>query len=113
MKIYHNPRCKKSRAGLEYLEEKKISFTKIMYLKDEPFTDETLKSLLKKMNKTPLEIIRTQEKEYKDNFKGKIFTDDEWIKIMVKNPKFIQRPIIETENKAVLGDPPSNIEEIL
>jgi len=113
MKIYHNPRCKKSRAGLQYLEEKKADFTIILYLKDNPFTESSLKNLLKKMNKKPLEMIRTQEKEYKTNFKGKDYSDNEWIKIMTENPKFIQRPIIETDDNAVWGDPPANIDSVL
>ncbi len=113
IKIYHNPRCKKSRAGLQYLQEKNIEFTIVQYLKDEPFTEESLKSVLKKMNVKPNDMIRTQEKEYKENYKGKNFSDDDLLKIMVENPKFINRPIIETDDRAVWGDPPSNIDNIL
>jgi arsenate reductase (glutaredoxin) len=113
MNIYHNSRCKKSRAGLQYLEEKGIQFKVVQYLKDEPFTEESLRKLLSKMGKKPQDMIRTQEKEYKENYKGKNLTNDEWIKVMVENPKFIQRPIIETDNKAVWGDPPVNIDELL
>ena len=113
MKIYHNSRCKKSRAGLQYLEEKNATVDVIQYLKDDAFTFDSLKSLLKKMGKSPHDMIRTQEKEYKENYKGKDLSDDEWIQVMVDNPKFIQRPIIETEDKAVWGDPPQNIDELL
>ncbi len=113
IKIYHNPRCKKSRAGLQYLQEKNIDFTIVQYLKDEPFTFESLKNILKKMNVKPEEMIRKQEKEYKANYKGKTFSNDELIKIMVENPKFINRPIIETDDKAVWGDPPSTVDNIL
>lgn len=109
IKIYHNPRCKKSRAGLQFLQEKNIDFTIVQYLKDEPFTFETLKNILKKMNVKPEEMIRKQEKEYKANYKNKTFSDDELIKIMVENPKFINRPIVEKDEKAVWGDPPANI----
>ncbi|NPA45428.1 MAG: arsenate reductase (glutaredoxin) [Chlorobi bacterium] len=113
MKIYHNPRCKKSRAGLQYLQEKNVEHEVVLYLKDKPFTEETFKAILTKLGKKPLEMLRTQEKEYKANYKGKEFSDDEWIKIMVENPKFINRPIIETDEKAVWGDPVTNIDEIL
>lgn len=113
MKLYHNSRCKKSRAGLQYLEEKKIEFTISEYLKDEPFTFDSLKTLLKKTGKHPYDMIRTQEKDYKDNFKGKNLSDDEWINIMVSNPKLIKRPIIEIGDKAVWADPPSKIDELL
>ncbi|NOZ33830.1 MAG: arsenate reductase (glutaredoxin) [Chlorobi bacterium] len=113
IKIYHNPRCKKSRAGLQYLQEKNIEFTIVQYLKDKPFTEKSLKNVLKKMNVKPNDMIRIQEKEYKLNYKGKTFSDDERIKIMVENPKFINRPIVETDDAAVWGDPPANIDNIL
>jgi len=113
VKIYHNPRCKKSRAGLQFLQEKNIDFTIVQYLKDEPFTFETLKNIFKKMNVKPEEMIRKQEKEYKANYKNKTFSDDELIKIMVENPKFINRPIVEKNEKAVWGDPPAKINILL
>jgi arsenate reductase len=111
IKIYHNPRCKKSRAGLEYLKQKGIDFEIVEYLKN-PLTENELKELLMKLNKKPQEMIRTQEAVYKQNFKGKNFTDDEWIKIMIENPKLIKRPIVVKDNKAVWGDPAENIEEL-
>jgi arsenate reductase len=66
-----------------------------------------------KLNEKPQNIIRTQEKVYKDNFKGKNFTEDEWVKILVENPRLIQRPIVESKYKAVIGNPPQNIDDLL
>ncbi len=109
--IYHNPRCKKSRAGLEFLKSKTGDFTIVEYLKN-PLTEKELAGLLMKLNKKPVEMIRTQEAVYKQNFKGKTFTDEEWIKIMIENPKLIKRPIVVKENKAVWGDPAENINEL-
>ena len=106
--VYHNNRCRKSRAGLEYVMGKTAQVKVIEYLK-EPFTEVSFKKLLMKLNKNPFDMVRTQEDIYKSNFKGKNFTDDEWIKIMVENPKLIKRPIIEKGNKAVWGIP---VEEI-
>lgn len=113
MKIYHFPRCSKSRAGLKYLQEKGYEPEIIQYLKDHPITEETLRNLLMKLNKKPQDIIRTQEKTYKENFKGKQFTEDEWISILVENPRLLQRPIVETSYKAVIGNPPENIDALL
>ena len=103
-KIYHNTRCRKSRGGLQYLEEKGINPEIIEYLKDQAFTFESLKGVIKKLGVKPQEIVRTQEADYKQNYKGKDFSDDEWIKILVENPKLIRRPIIVKGEKAVLGD---------
>jgi len=113
MNIYHNPRCKKSRAGLEYLQGKGVEPKVVKYMKDAPLTEEKLKELLMKLNEKPQNIIRTQEKLYKDNFKGKNFTEDEWVKILVENPRLIQRPIVEGKYKAVIGNPPQNIDGLL
>lgn len=110
--IYHNPRCSKSRAGLAYLESKKLEFKLIDYIKT-PLNQQDLKTLLMKMNKGPKEIIRTQEAIYKSDLKGKNFTDDEWIKILTENPKLIQRPIISKNHKAILAQPPEKMDEIL
>ncbi len=107
--IYHNPRCKKSRAGLQYLQSKTDDIEVVQYLKT-PITEAVLKDLLMKLNKKPHDMIRTQEAVYKQQFKGKNFNDDEWVKIMVENPKLIKRPIVVSGNKAVWGDPPEEID---
>ena len=111
-KIYHNSRCKKSRAGLQYLQEKGIEPNIVEYLKN-PIGEEEVKDLLVRLHKKPIDIIRTQEAIYKSNFKGKIFNDDEWVKILVENPKLIQRPIVVKGPKAVIGDPADEIEILL
>ncbi|MGM0497538.1 MAG: arsenate reductase family protein [Bacteroidota bacterium] len=113
MRIYHNPRCKKSRAGLEHLLSQDVEPEIIKYMKEDPLSEDKLKNLLMKLNRKPQDIIRTQEKVYKDNFKGKNFTEDEWVKILVENPRLIQRPIVEGKYKAIIGDPPQNIDALL
>ncbi|NVN94635.1 MAG: arsenate reductase (glutaredoxin) [Bacteroidetes bacterium] len=112
LKIYHNPRCKKSRAGLQYLTEKAKSFEIVDYLK-KPLTEDQLKLLLAKLHKGPQEIIRTQEEIYKKRFKGKNFNDEEWIIILAEYPNLIQRPIIEKDHSAIWGDPVENLDSFL
>ena len=112
IKIYHNPQCKKSRAGLQFLKENQIQFEIVEYMKN-ILTEKKIEDLLVKLNKKPIEIVRTQEAYFKKNLKGKEFNDHEWIKILVQNPKLIQRPIIEKDYKAVIGDPIENIEILL
>ena len=112
MKIYHNPRCAKSRAGLKYLEEKGYDIEIKKYLTEGLSVGE-LKEIISKTGEKPLSFVRTQEKEYRENYKGKSFSDDEWIKILVENPKLLQRPIVVNGNKAVLANPPENVEDII
>jgi len=111
IKFYHNPRCRKSRAGLQYLEGKGVEFELVEYLKN-GITEEELKDVLIKMNVSPTEIIRTQEDVYKKQFKGKNFTDEEWIKILLEHPKLIKRPLVVKGYKAVWADPPENMEKL-
>ncbi len=109
--IYHNPRCKKSRAGLQHIIEKGMEHQVREYLKD-PLSEEELTTLLMKLHKKPVEMIRTQEEYFRKELKGLNMNDMEWIKVMIENPKLIQRPIVEGKYKAVLGDPVENIDEL-
>jgi arsenate reductase len=110
--IYHNPRCKKSRAGLEFLSNKTKDFEIKEYLKNDAFSFESLKETLQLLGKKPMEMIRKQEAFYKKEIKEKEFTDDELIQLMVENPKLINRPIIIKDGKAVWGEPAENIEDL-
>lgn len=110
--IYHNPRCRKSRAGLDYLRNKTSEFQIVEYFK-KPFTREVLKEVLMKLNKKPAEVIRTQEAIYKEKYRNKNFTEEEWITILLENPQLIQRPIVVKGYKAVIGDPAEEIAGLL
>ena len=109
--VYHNPRCKKSRAGLQYATEKKMDLQVREYLK-EPLSEAELTALLMKLHVKPKELIRTQEEIYRKELKRLNLNDEEWIKVMVENPKLIHRPIVEGKYKAVVGDPPENIDQL-
>lgn len=110
-KIYHNPRCRKSREALQLLKEKNIDPEIILYLKEPP-TKSELKGIVKKLNLSPMEIIRKKEKAFAP-YKGKTFTDDEWIEILIENPVLIERPIVVQGNKAAIGRPIENILKML
>lgn len=112
MKIYHNPRCSKSRKGLQYMEEKGYNFEVVKYLQ-EGISETELADLIAKSGKTPFDFVRQHEKDYKDLYKGKVLSDKEWIKVLVENPKLLHRPIIVNGDKAVLGNPPENIDGIV
>ena len=109
--IYHNPRCKKSRAGLQYVIDKKMDHKMREYLKD-LLTESELTTLVMKLHVKPFNLIRTQEEYYRKELKGLNLNDEEWIKIMVENPKLIHRPIVEGKYKAVVGDPVENIDKL-
>ncbi len=112
MKIYHNPRCAKSRAGLKYLEEKGFDLEIKKYLA-EGISEDELRDVIEKTGKKPFDFVRTQEKEYKENYKGKDLSDEEWIKVLAENPKLLQRPLVVNGDKAVLANPPEEVEKII
>jgi arsenate reductase (glutaredoxin) len=105
--IYHNPRCSKSREALSLLQEDEGAEIEIVkYLEDIPTEDQMLK-LLSKLNIKPFDLVRKTEKIYKEQYKKLNLNDHEWIKVMLENPKLIERPIIIKGNKAIIGRPPS------
>ena len=112
LRIYHNTRCKKSREGLEILKNSGKDFEIKEYLK-EPLSESELEKLIKKLEITPIQLVRKNEKIWKEEYKDKDLSDKELITVMVKNPKLIERPIVETNDKAVIGRPPSDIEKLL
>ncbi len=112
MKIYHNPRCSKSRQTLALLKENSIDPEVILYLDKAPTTQELL-DLLNKLQLSPIQLVRKGEAIWKEKFKGKDLSDDDIIKAMILNPKLIERPIVVKGNKAVLGRPPENILQLI
>ncbi len=110
--IYHNPKCKKSREGLKYLQTKGIALEVVNYINN-GISEQELKDIIKKLNLSPSDIVRKQEDLYRKELKGKNFTDIEWMKILVENPRLIQRPIVVAKYKAVIAQPPDKVEELL
>jgi arsenate reductase (glutaredoxin) len=112
MKIYHNPRCSKSRQALQLLRDKNFEPEIIEYLKDVP-TREELRELVSFLGIQPLELVRKGESLYQEKYKGKEFSDEEWLEILSRNPVLIERPVVVNGKKAVIGRPPENILKLL
>jgi arsenate reductase len=112
VKIYHNPRCGKSRAGLKAVQEAGIEPEIIKYLDSKPGVAEIM-DILEKLNMKPIELVRIKEAIWKDNYKGKELSDKEVVSAMAENPKLMERPIVVKGDKAVLGRPTENISEFL
>ena len=112
IKIYHNPRCSKSRQGVKILENSKQKFVTILYLEN-ILKESELKKIIDLLKISPIELVRKNEKIWKENYKGKELSDREIIKAMIENPKLIERPIVINNNKATIGRPPENILSII
>lgn len=110
--LYHNPRCSKSRATLELLQEKGIEPSVRRYL-DEPLSEAEIRALLNKLGVSAIEMMRTKEDEFKALGLSKDSDEATLIAAMVSTPKLIERPIAETEAAAAIGRPPENVLELL
>ena len=113
VKIYHNPRCSKSRQTLQLIQEQGIEPEIIEYLKTPPSAQE-LDDILKKLGMEPRELMRRQETEYKANGLDDTSLDRQaLIKGMVNHPILIERPIVIAHGKAAIGRPPEAVLAIL
>lgn len=108
MKIYHNPRCRKSREALKIIESKKISIVIFEYLK-KPINKDELRSILKMLKISAEDLIRKNESIYKQNYKGKKLSDENWLEVMISYPILIERPIVIKDNNALIGRPPEKV----
>lgn len=112
IRVYHNPRCTKSREALAYLDEKGLEYEVVEYMK-EPLTPMDLESVLEALDMSAEDLIRTNESVWKDDFKGKELDEDELILAMIEHPKLMQRPIVLNSGKAVVARPAEEIEKVL
>lgn len=113
VKIYHNPRCSKSRQTLQLLQEQHAEPQIVEYLKTPPSADE-LRKLLKMLGIGPRDLIRKKEAEYKaSGADNPDLSDEQLIELMVAHPKMIERPIVVKDGKAAIGRPPEQVLDIL
>jgi len=111
MKIYHNPRCSKSRQTLQLIRDAGIEPVIIEYLVDIPSKEE-LESVIRLLGFRPYDLLRRGEVDFKENYKGKDLSDNQWLDAMIEFPKLIERPIVVKGKKAVLGRPPENVKDL-
>jgi len=109
--IYHNPRCSKSRQTLALIEDANKDVNIVEYLKA-PLNETEIRSLLSLLSIDPIEMMRTKEAEFKEQqLKGA--GDDTLIAAMANTPKLIERPIVTTKERAIIGRPPENVLALL
>jgi arsenate reductase len=112
-RIYHNPRCSKSRAALALLEERGLELEIIEYLETPP-SKTVLRKLLEKLDGRALDLVRTGEPEFKSAITtGRKPTVEEILDLLVATPRLLQRPIVEIGGRARIGRPPERVLELL
>ena len=111
--FYHNPKCSKSRKALEIIQNQNINTKVILYLKDK-LTKDMLREILDFSGLSVRDIIRSNEKEYKENNLDNLkLTKDEILELILKHPIMLQRPVFVFNNKAIIGRPPEDVLKII
>ena len=113
VRIFHNPRCSKSRATLQLLQDQGIEPDISLYLEEPPSGSE-LKEILTLLGRTARELMRKGESEFSENQLGNPdLTEDQLIAAMVEHPRLIERPVVLANGKAAVGRPPESVLDIL
>lgn len=112
IQIYHNGRCGKSREGLTILENSGKEFEIILYLDNVPSKKE-LQDIIKKLDISPIELVRQNEPVWKEKFRNLQLTDDDIIEAILSFPILMERPVVINGDKAVIGRPPEKIKAII
>lgn len=111
--VYEKPTCPTCRSLSKILIERGIDFEKVNYFTDH-FSKVQLKTLLKKMNMKPSELLRKNEQAYKElDIKNKNYSEEQILNLLIENPALVQRPIVEINDKAILARPADKILELL
>lgn len=109
-KIYHNPRCSKSRAALTLLTERAVELEVVDYLAA-PLSKAALRELARKLGAPALTLVRTDEPEFRAHA-ARTLREDEIFDLLVAHPRLLQRPIVERGDQARIGRPPERVLEL-
>jgi arsenate reductase len=112
VRIYHNPRCSKSRSACAILAENGIAAEVVEYLKTPP-DRATLTALLAKLGLRAEELVRKNESIVKTEYAGRTMSDEDWLEAMLAHPVLIERPIVVVGERAVVARPPERVLELL
>lgn len=111
--IFHNPRCSKSRATLQLLQEQGHDPEIVEYLKTPP-SEKQLSAILQMLDMEPRALMRKKEAEYKEaRLDNPELSREELIKAMHDHPRLMERPIVLANDRAAIGRPPEGVLEIL
>ena len=110
--LLHNPRCKKSREAIEFLKFHNLDFEILLYMKD-GLEITQINEIVFKLNVNPIDLVRTREKIWEENYKSEKSSNNEIIGLLHKFPNLIKRSIFISKNKAIIAIPPEKINKII
>ena len=112
--LYHNPRCSKSRQAKKILEENNVNFETVLYL-NSPLTEKELMNALDNLASKPIFLVRTKEKEFKElKVNLELLSEKRFVaELLAKHPKLMERPLLTSTNKTIIGRPPEKFSELI
>ncbi len=111
LRIYHNPRCSKSRGACQILADKGLVPEVVEYLKT-PLSRAELLALLAALGMPASALVRQSEEIYKTEYKGRALSEDEWVDALLAHPVLMERPIVQRGSRAVVARPPEALEQL-
>jgi len=113
IKIYHNPKCSKSRKTLALLADRGLDLQIVKYLEDPP-DERELAALVTRMGIAARDILRASEPEFETlALDRQDLSDAEILRAIAANPILLQRPIVVCNDRARIGRPPEAVLEII
>ncbi|GAB1405048.1 putative protein YfgD [anaerobic digester metagenome] len=110
--VYHYPKCRKSRAGLQYVQSLDADVKVREYIREGIAVAE-LRDIVRMLGVAPFQLVRTTEDYYRENLKGKELSDEQWLNLLSEHPRLLRRPIVVNNGRAVVADPPEKAGEII
>jgi arsenate reductase (glutaredoxin) len=110
--MWHKSTCSKSCEVMQALKKAGVKPEVYEYLEESP-TEEMLIDVLEKLGMKAEDLVRKKERIYREKFEGEKLTEEQWLKILVKYPLLIERPILIKGNKAIIARPTERIKEII
>lgn len=101
LSVFHNPRCRKSREAVSFLKENNLEFTEILYIEN-GLSKNNIQSILEKLKIESKDLLRTQEKIWKESYKNKKLDKNRLIDVMIEHPKLMKRPIIISHKSGII-----------
>jgi arsenate reductase len=113
IRILYNPNCSKCRLTMDILEDKGANTSVVEYLSSPPDSAE-LNEILGLLHMEPRDLMRKHEAPYKDNnLDDPALSHEQLVQAMIDNPILIERPIVISGNKAIIGRPPKRVLDLL
>jgi len=114
IRIWHNPRCSKSREAMKLLADRGVTAEVVDYL-GQPPSPAQVEALMAHLGGDPRQLVRFKEDEAKalGLSPEDVRPVAEWAALLAAHPRLIERPVLEVGTRAVIGRPTERLFALL